>query len=39
MKTSVKDFLNDILNTINSINLFIDSFTFDSFCEDEKTVS
>ncbi|MTF38477.1 DUF86 domain-containing protein [Cyanobacterium aponinum] len=38
MKRIVKDFLHDILDTINSINRFIDSLNFDDFCEDEKTI-
>jgi uncharacterized protein with HEPN domain len=38
MKRTVKDFLNDILSTIDSINRFIDGLTFDSFCEDEKKI-
>lgn len=38
MKRTVKDFLHDILDTINSINRFIDGLNFDDFCEDEKTI-
>jgi len=38
MKRTSKDYLNDILNTIDSINKFIEGYDFDSFCEDEKTI-
>ncbi|MGY6528527.1 MAG: HepT-like ribonuclease domain-containing protein [Cyanobacterium sp.] len=38
MKRSVRDFLRDILDAITSIDRFIEGFTFDSFCEDEKTI-
>ena len=38
MKRTSKDYLNDILNTIDSINRFTEGYDFDSFCEDEKTI-
>lgn len=38
MKRTVKDFILDILKTIDSINRFTEGFDFDRFCEDEKTI-
>ncbi|WP_069791523.1 DUF86 domain-containing protein [Cyanobacterium sp. IPPAS B-1200] len=37
MKRELKDYILDILNAINSVEMFTKEYDFDSFCEDDKT--
>ena len=38
MKRESIDFIKDIIDSINDVELFINGFDFDGFCQDRKTV-